>query len=97
MSETYQPAAARHGATAAVWIERAMTQGLGEARSSLIGYADTILRRWARQGPDAESGRPGTTPATPGSKSPASKKGTATERAARTAEALNTYQRPHGN
>ena len=100
MVEEYQPAAARHGATAAAWIEKAMTQGLGEARSSLIGYADTILRRWARQGPDAEAVPPaGQAPAqspSRGHKS-AAKKSTAAERIARTAEALTNYRRPDGD
>jgi hypothetical protein len=90
MAEAYQSAAAKHGATAIAWIERAMTQGLGEAKSSLIGYADTILRRWARTGPDEE-------PVPPAQSKARTKKTTASDRIARTREALNTYRRPDGH
>ena len=100
MAEAYHPAAEQYGAAATTWMEQAMTQGLGEAKSSLIGFADTILRRWARQGPDAEAVPPaGQAPAqspSRGHKS-AAKKSTAAERIARTAEALTNYRRPDGD
>ena len=101
MADAYQPAAAQHDSTAATWMEQAMTQGLGEAKSSLIGFADTILRRWAQNGPDrvlekkiqendqAGQGAGQTRKSAPG-------KFTASERIARTEEALRNYRRPDG-
>ncbi len=105
MAETYQPAAAQYGATAAIWMGQAMTQGLGEAKSSLIGFADTILRRWAQNGPDGivEKGRPeggsGKAQAgrSGGDRKPVTRKSTAADRIARTEEALANYRRPNGN
>ena len=101
MAEAYQAAAAKHGTTAMGWIEKAMTQGLGEAKSSLIGYADTILRRWAKFGPDQEPVSPGAerSPARSAgaTRKPASRKTTAADRIARTEEALSNYRRSDGH
>ena len=101
MAQAYQPAAAQSGATAAAWMEQAMTQGLGEAKSSLIGFADTILRRWAQNGPDRvlekkvqENDQAGQGAGQ--ARKPASGKSTAAERIARTQEALRNYRRPDG-
>ena len=101
MAEAYQPAAAQHDSTAAAWMEQAMTQGLGEAKSSLIGFADTILRRWAQNGPDRvlekkvqENDQAGQGAGQ--ARKPASGKSTAAERIARTQEALRNYRRPDG-